>query len=301
MAGIQVEYSKLDQKRVVVVRSLQKRIGFPNDNDLANTIDYNVIDNCQFNQQDICIANKIRGKSIAELKGKSTKRKAKMARGDMKCEVQKAIMDAYGEIHLDINIMYMNKVTYFTVISQNIRCIHCMSIKGQVKHQVLDALKKIIKLYKKRGFLVKSMFGDNEFRPLEDWLTKKKIDIKKCDAKAHVPMIERTNRFLKERIKCIRCNMSFKKLPKRFLIKVVLRTTILVSSLPRKGCAHPALSPREIVTGKKFCVLQAYTAPETSNDTEQERTMDDSYLGPSENESGHNVFKLLKKRYQQQE
>ena len=93
--------------------------------------------------------NNIHGKSIAELKGKSTKRKAKMVRGDMKFKVLKVIMDAYGEIHLDIDIMYANKVTYFTAISEHIRWIHCMPIKGRVKHWVSDALEKIIKVYKK--------------------------------------------------------------------------------------------------------------------------------------------------------
>ena len=68
--------------------------------------------------------------------------------------------------------------------------------------------------------------------------------------------IERTNHFLKERIKCIRCNMPFTKLPCHFLIEVVLLTPILINSLPQKGGVHPALSPREIVTGKKFFIPQ---------------------------------------------
>ena len=65
---------------------------------------------------------------------------------------------------------------------------------------------------------MKSMFGDNRFRPLEGWLTEKHIDFETCDAKAHVPTIEKTNRFLKERIRCTRCNMLFKKLLRRFLM-----------------------------------------------------------------------------------
>lgn len=100
------------------------------------------------------------------------------------------------------------------------------------------------------------MFGDNEFRPLESWLIENHIEIETCNAKAHVPTIERTNCFLKERIRCIRCNMPFSKLPRHFLIEIVLRTTVLINLLPRKNGVHPVLSHREIVTGKNFLLPQ---------------------------------------------
>ena len=148
------------------------------------------------------------------------------------------------------------------------------------------------------------MFSDNEFRPLKGWLTKKHIDIEPYDTKARVLMIKRINPFLKKRIRCIRCNISFTKLPRRFLIEVVLRTTILINSLPRKDGVHPTLSPREIVTGKKFCVpqyeigdyVQAHTMPKVSNGTGEERTVDTLYLGPPDNGSSHDVFKLSTKQ-----
>ena len=168
------------------MRSLQRRIGFPpSDNDLANAIDYNVVGNCQFNQRDIRIANKIHGKSVAELKGKSTKRKAKMSRIDMKRDVPKEIMDAYQKIHLDIDIMCVNKVAYLTTISEHIRMTNCVPIKGGEKSRVSDAIERIIEQYNQRGFQVRSMFGDNESRPLKEWLTKRHIDFATCDAKAH--------------------------------------------------------------------------------------------------------------------
>lgn len=94
------------------MRLLQKKIKFPNDDDPVSAINYNVIGNCRFNRRDICIANKIHGKCVAELKGKSANRKTKMKRADMKFKVARAIIDSYGKIHLDINIMYINKITF---------------------------------------------------------------------------------------------------------------------------------------------------------------------------------------------
>ena len=48
--------------------------------------------------------------------------------------------------------------------------------------------------------------------------------------------------------------MPFLKLPRDFLIEVVLQTVSLMNSLPRKDGIHPTLSLREFVTGKKFLV-----------------------------------------------
>ena len=150
VAGVEIEYSGLDRRRAKAVRSLQKRIGFPSDNNLANTIDYNVVGNCQFNRRDIRIANKIHGKSVAKLKEKLSKRKAKMFRIDMKRDVPKTIMDAYRKTHFNIDIMYVNKVAYLTAISEHIRMTNCIAIKGREKNRMSDAIERIIEQYNQR-------------------------------------------------------------------------------------------------------------------------------------------------------
>ena len=70
----EIQYSALDQKRAEAVRSLQERLGFPSDINLANTTNYNIVGNCQLNQRDIQIANNIFSPSVAAIKGKSTRR-----------------------------------------------------------------------------------------------------------------------------------------------------------------------------------------------------------------------------------
>ena len=59
-------------------------------------------------------------------------------------------------------------------------------------------------------------------------------------------------RFVKERIRVVRVAMPYKTIPKRFTIEMVHCVIILMNSLPRKGSLHSVLSPKEIVTGKKF-------------------------------------------------
>ena len=66
-----IHYLALDRKWAEAVQSLQERLGFPSDTDLANGIDYSVIENCQLNQRDMQIANNIFGPSVAAIKGKA--------------------------------------------------------------------------------------------------------------------------------------------------------------------------------------------------------------------------------------
>ena len=98
--------------------------------------------------------------------------------------------------------------------------------------------------------------------------------------------------------------MPCTKLPHNFHIEVVLRAVSLMNSLPRKDGIHSTLSPREIVTGKKFRILrynigdyvQAYMSYKMNNDMTKEKTVDALYLGPSNDDDGHNVFTLSTKQ-----
>ena len=92
--------------------------------------------------------------------------------------VPKSIADICQRIHLDINIMYMNKVSYMTAICKHIKMINCIMMNDQDKHQVLDAIEMIIKRYSQSGFWVRSVSGSNLFSPLKDWLTEKHVKLK---------------------------------------------------------------------------------------------------------------------------
>jgi hypothetical protein len=92
------------------------------------------------------------------------------------------------------------------------------------------------------------------------------------------------------------------KIPKRFTIEMVHKVTILINSLPKENGIHSVLSPREIVTGKKFWCpsikigqcIQGHTGG--TNDTDQGRSIDALYIGRADNGSGHVVFKLNTKQ-----
>ena len=110
--------------------------------------------------------------------------------------------------------------------------------------------------------------------------------------------VERMIRFVKEQICAVRVTMPYKTIPKRMTIEIVHHVIILMNSIPWKGSLYNILSPREIVTGKKFRgptihigqYIQGLVGG--TNSTDQERSIDALYLERVENGSGHIVFKL---------
>ena len=225
-----------------------------------------------------------------------------MKQSDIITDLPKEILDAYKKLHLDINIMFINKYAYFTAISKHIGLIHCCPIASQDNKQVTNVMQRIIDQYRLWGFKVTTVDGDNEFAGMDKWMTDKSITLTTCDTNEHIPIIKRTNRFLKERIRCIRMEMPFSHVPKRFLIKVVKWVMTLVNSIPRKGGVYATLSPQEIICGKKLNTprykIGQYVQGhhKSTSDTGKERSVDGLYLGPADNGCGHSIFKLQTKQ-----
>ena len=103
-------------------------------------------------------------------------------------------------------------------------------------------------------------------------------------------------RFVKERIRTVRPAMLYKIIPNRMTIEMVHRIIILMNSIPRKGSLHSILSPREIITGKKFRCLTIQIGQYIqgivggTNDTDEERSIIALYLGRANNGSDHIVI-----------
>ena len=302
--GEKDKYSALDCTRAKRVRKLQNVLGCPSDVDLANALEFNVLGTSPFNQRDIRIANKIYGPNVNSLKGKTTKKKSKLPKEDEMLDLPDYICKDYWQIHLGIDVIHVNGIMFLVGISKHIGLIQTICIRKKNKDKYLEAILKMLQTYRLRGvFQVNSLTADGAFKCLQTELSDEPYQVPTtfCDADKHVDFVERNNRFIKERIRCVRMMMPYKKLPRRFIVEMVYRIVILVNSIPRKGGVHKSLSPREIITGKKFrCpeieigqYVQAHVGG--TNSTEEERTVDALYLGRSDNGSGHEVFKISTK------
>jgi hypothetical protein len=303
--GESAHFSAIDCRRAAKVRELQEALACPSDFDLANAIEHNVIGNNPFTRRDVRIAKKIFGPDVPAMKGKTVKRKSKMPREDDITDIPHTIMKEYSEVHLSIDIMHVNGIKFLISHSKHIGLLQTYCVRKNNRDAILACILKMVQTYKSRSvFNVVTIEADGAFQSIKHELQAEpyKITLTTCDADRHVETVERQIRFLKERIRTVRLMMPYKKIPKRFTIEMVHRITMLINSLPKQNGIHSILSPREIVTGKKFrCpsirigqYVQGHTGG--SNSTDQERSVDALYIGRADNGSGHIVFKLNTKQ-----
>ena len=123
---------------------------------------------------------------------------------DIAAPVPPEIMKYYKDIHLDINILFVNKIAFLLAISRDIGLIHCRSMNSSVTKQVQNVIKHITLDYQARGFNVVPAFGDGAFKHLTDWMRSElHIALTTCAADLHVPRAKNVIRFVEERLKSI--------------------------------------------------------------------------------------------------
>jgi hypothetical protein len=113
----------------------------------------------------------------------------------------------------------------------------------------MTSLEKVINLYNKRGFKVRTCLGDGEFENLRDSLLHKGVHLNVCAPGEHIPEVERKIRTVKERIRSILTTLPFKTLPPILVAHAVIFSTMWLNFFAPKGGISNTLSPQAIVTG----------------------------------------------------
>ena len=137
--GQEQQYSALDVSRVKAARKLQETMGFISERAMLYMIDNYLIIGSKVRRQDVIIAGDIYGDSTDIMKGKTVRKTEKHAREDGTMDVPKHIMDLYSNISLSADIMFVNGVAFFVVISRHINHIAVIPIKKGTRRQCSGA------------------------------------------------------------------------------------------------------------------------------------------------------------------
>jgi hypothetical protein len=255
--GKSARFSAIDCRRAEKLRNLlEVLLACPSDMDLANAVKHNIIGNNPFTGWDIRIAKQIYGPDVPAMKGKTVENKSKMPGEDEITDLPLNIIKEYYDVHLSIDdVMHVNEIRFLISYSKHIGLLQTYCVCHSNQETILDCISKMMKKYRSRNvFKVITIEADGAFDSIRHELQAEPyhVALSICDADRHVPTVERQIRFLKERIRAVHLMMPYKKLPKRFTIEMVHKVTRLVNSIPKQNGIHSILSPREIVTGKKF-------------------------------------------------
>ena len=118
---------------------------------------------------------------------------------DIVSPVPSSLLEIYKNIHLDIDLLFINDVAFFLARSRHVGFICCQAVLSKHDKRVANAFREKVKDYEQRGFKVISASGDIAFKPMKKWV-KDELDITLtiCDADSHVPRAENAIKFVKE-------------------------------------------------------------------------------------------------------
>eukprot|EP00536_Pseudo-nitzschia_multiseries_P017504 jgi/Psemu1/51154/gm1.51154_g len=142
-------YSNLDYQRALKACKFQNTINLTT-KELASLVDNKLIPNWPVTRTDLIVANRISGKSLATLKGRTTR----------------PIMDQDSNVEIGADIMFVNGIQFFITISRHIQFATVEPITNAKAGMLAACIDNIRQTYAKRGFTVTNAAMDKQFEPI---------------------------------------------------------------------------------------------------------------------------------------
>ena len=242
-------FTKRQIENAKAARKLYHAIGAPSTRDFRLLLRSNMIRNCPVTEEDVRIAEKVFGKDIATLKGKSVRTKPIPGVSNV-VKVPKALKREHRNIELCVDIMYIQGLTFLTTISKRICYRTIEYIPDRSKDSICTALDNVFRIYNVNRFVVTKMRADPEFEMLRDVMLDLDIELECCSAQEHVPEIERSIRVIKERFRTLYHRLPFNAIPKVMVKVAAMECVKWLNSFPPRTGVSDFYSPRAIVTGR---------------------------------------------------
>ena len=154
--------------------------------------------NCPVTVEDVIRADKIYGRDIHSLKGKTTRTQPTQVITDY-VKLLPSVLEKKKHVTLSIDIMYVNRITFVTKISRNVKFTTVEAIQNRTKAQLVQSIKNVLPIYTQRGLHVEDALLNGQFMSLHTDLMTLGIHTNFATRNEHVPKIEREHRVIKER------------------------------------------------------------------------------------------------------
>ena len=295
-------FTKQQIKQAVKARRLMGMIGAPTEREYQGLVRLNLIKDCPITNSDIIHANKIFGPDLANIRGKTVRRKPDRVRTDY-VDIPRVILDVHRYVTLVADVMFVNKVPFLVSCSRNLNLItieHVPSPK-RTASKLGYLLQRIIRVYARAGFTIQTILMDNEFEKVRDHILDATMNTPA--ASEHVGEIERKIRVIKERSRGIICTLPYTRLPQQMLIHLLHHVVMWLNNFPVKGGVSDRFSPRELILRHSLDVKRHCRAPfgaycethedNTPTNSMKTRGMPSICLGPTGNRQGTYNFLSL--------
>ena len=157
-------------------------------------------------------------------------------------------------VTLTADIMFVNSAPFMVTFSRKIGLRTVKFIPNRTVATLIGALKKVINLYARGGYIVTLIMMDQEFKKIVGTL--RPVGINTTASREHVGEIERSNRTVKEQVRSIASTLPYAVLPKQVVIHMVYYVVTFLNCGIWINGVSDTLSPREIVLRRKLDWLE---------------------------------------------
>ena len=152
----------------------------------------------------------------------------------------------HKNVTLVADVMFVCGLPFMITLSRDIRFVTVQYIPNRTAKMLCSALKDVLKLYNRAGFVVHAALMDNEFEPLTGSLLESTI-INTTAKNEHVGEIERKIRHVKERSRCVKSSLPFKALLNAIVKHMIYHVVLWMNAFISQQGISQVWSPRELV------------------------------------------------------
>ena len=287
-------YTKREIQGARASRALQESIGWPSTQFFKEILINNYIKNSSITSTDVNNAEDIFGPPLPLLKGNKT-RKRPQAHTPYKTPLPLDIKERHRALDLYVDFFFVNKLPFLHTKSQHLSFITSNYTGNRTKSTIIRYIGKIVRMYRKRGFEINFIHGDNEFQleDLETAISPSSLEI--YAPEEHVPNIERSVRTVKEKCRALTHSVPYERYTKLMTVALIENATYWLNAFPNNSGIVGNISPSQIVQGHpapdyntKRIPFGSYALVYTkTTNTMEARSVPAVALHPSNQSGGH--------------
>lgn len=239
-----LQFNHREIGRAEEARDLIVRLGYPSVSDVITMLVNGGIMNSELKARDFANAEKIWGKSIGILKGKTTRKKSNSIFIPKDPESR--------DVDLSMDIFFIAGIPFLMSISSRMKLYVVTHLTDRKASTVLEAIESHISAYKVKDFYVKNILVDGESAiiALRTEIELMQVMLHPCAKNEHIPDIERAGRVLKERVRAYWNTLPYK-INKTILIHMVYHCVKAINVFPKEQSVG-SKSPKELYSGDKL-------------------------------------------------
>ena len=152
------------------------------------------------------------------------------------------------EIILYIDNIFINGLPFLSAHGKRLKYAKAVPLRNRSTTELYEALDEVLRLYNGRGFTIKEIHCDHEFKPLMDPVKDMMgVEMHYPPAGDHVPQAERLNRVIRERVCATYHDLPYKNLPEIMWKYLVMIATNSLNWFLAKGGVSKYYSPHTLL------------------------------------------------------